>query len=544
MKKSLPIGMDSFEKVREGDYYYVDKTLMIREFLEMRDEAALIARPRRFGKTLNMTMLREFFDITKDSHSLFQGLAIMDTRYADGINTLPVIYVTFKDCKGQTPEELLIMLKRELAREYARYASILAKQLNPDTFSTKQFFKMVEILSDRDSSYPYLATALQDLCAVLCDYYKKKVILLIDGYDQPIMSSYEYGYHQELGTFFSNFYGSAMKGNEALGQALLTGVQRVAKESIFSQFNNPQVYTVGSRPYAEYFGLTQKEASALLQEYGLSLNEEVKNQYDGYRIGGISLYNPWSILNYAKSHFLDNYWLNTSANFLVKQALKNAGKNFWNTFDTLASGNESRVWLTLDTSYAERSNDYSLWGLLVNAGYLTIINRPGATEAIVKIPNDEVMSEFQLIVSELSGIDHMDLSHMFNCLIKKDMDEFFRIYENIVIACTSYMDAKENAYHMLFLGMCLSLRGTYCVTSNIESGYGRSDITMKSQKEGLPNIIVEFKLGDNLEQLKEEALQQILEQKYYIGLSGEIICVGLAHNKKKCSMSYKTLMMP
>ena len=167
MKKSLPIGMDSFEKVREGDYYYVDKTLMIREFLEMRDEAALIARPRRFGKTLNMTMLREFFDITKDSHSLFQGLAIMDTRYADGINTLPVIYVTFKDCKGQTPEELLIMLKRELAREYARYASILAKQLNPDTFSTKQFFKMVEILSDRDSSYPYLATALKDLCAVL-----------------------------------------------------------------------------------------------------------------------------------------------------------------------------------------------------------------------------------------------------------------------------------------------------------------------------------------------------------------------------------------
>ena len=181
-----------------------------------------------------------------------------------------------------------------------------------------------------------------------------------------------------------------MKGNDALEQALLTGVQRVAKESIFSQFNNPQVYTVASGQYAEYFGLTCEETEALLKEYGLTLNEEVRKQYDGYRIGGISLYNPWSILNYAKSHFLDNYWLNTSANFLVKAALKNAGRSFWDTFDQLASGGEAEVWLTLDTSYAERSNDYSLWGLLVNAGYLTLTKRLGPSTAIVKIPNGEV----------------------------------------------------------------------------------------------------------------------------------------------------------
>ena len=399
MKQYLPIGMDSFEKIREGNYYYVDKTLMIREFLETRDEAALIARPRRFGKTLNMTMLRDFFDITKDSRPLFKGLAIMDTEYADRINSLPVIYVTFKDCKGQTPEELLVMLKRELGREFARYAGILSAHLPSDTFSAKRFFNMTETLTDRSSSYPYIATALQDLCAVLLDYYKKKPILLIDEYDQPIMSSYEYGYHNELGTFFSNFYGSAMKGNDALEQALLTGVQRVAKESIFSQFNNPQVYTMASGQYAEYFGLTCEETEALLKEYGLTLNEEVRKQYDGYRIGGISLYNPWSILNYAKSHFLDNYWLNTSANFLVKSALKNAGHSFWDTFDQLASGGEAEVWLTLDTSYAERSNDYSLWGLLVNAGYLTLTKRLGPSTVIVKIPNGEVMSEFQLIVS-------------------------------------------------------------------------------------------------------------------------------------------------
>ena len=394
MKRKLPIGNDNFAEIRELGQYFVDKSLFIRDFLKWEDKVALITRPRRFGKSLNMTMLREFLDITKDSRVLFDGLKIMDTEYADQINSRPVVYYAFKNCKGATAAELLVMMKNELLKEYVRYGELLKGKLDESLYSTRQFCRMAENLMDKESGYPYIATAIQDLCAVLYAHYGKKPILLIDEYDQPIMSSYEYGYHEELSPFFSNLYGSAMKGNDELGQALLTGVQRVAKESIFSQFNNPQVYTVVREEYAPYFGLTKEECARLLTDCGRVLDEEVRKQYDGYMVGGVELYNPWSILNYAKTGFLDNYWVNTSANFLVRQALKNAGRSFWNTFDRLAAREEAEVWLTLDTSYAERASDYSLWGLLVNAGYLTVRRRTSANTAVVKVPNGEVMAEF------------------------------------------------------------------------------------------------------------------------------------------------------
>ena len=223
--------------------------------------------------------------------------------------------------------------------------------------------------------------------------------------------------------------------------------------------------------------------------------------------------------------------------------MSDADKNFWDSFDLLANGSEATVWLTLDTSYIERESNYSLWGLLVNAGYITMTAWIDGNSAVVKIPNDEVMSEFQVLITEISGINGQDLIRMFSCLMNKDMADFFMIYQDIVMSCTSYMDGKENAYHMLFLGMCITLRGTYKVTSNIEAGYGRSDITLIPLSANHVNVIVEFKQGENLEQLKKEALEQILEQKYYSGLKGEVVCVGLAHNKKRCDMAFKTIYM-
>ena len=398
---------------------------------------------------------------------------------------------------------------------------------------------MIENLRDFSAPAMSFVYALQDLTRALRNHYQIPPILLIDEYDQPIMSSYEYGYHDEVRDFFSNFYGSAMKGNTALGQALLTGVQRVAKESIFSQFNNPQVYTVVDFQYAEYFGLSEEETRGLLEYYGLSLDEPVKAMYDGYYMGGCHMYNPWSIICYAKKGRLDNYWVKTSANFLVKSALKKAGQNFWKTFDELIEGEEKEVFITLDTSFAERESLYSLWGLLVNAGYLTITQWKSAEISVVKIPNGEVMSEFQTLVSEIAGVDRMDLQQMFDALLKKDMERFIKIYEGIIISCTSYMDAKENAYHMMFLGMCISLKGLYRVTSNLESGYGRSDIRLEAQRAGYPHVIIELKQGENLEKLKKEALQQILDNRYYAGLAGEVICIGLAHDKKRCQMEYQ-----
>lgn len=540
-KKKLPIGNDEFREIREQGYYYIDKSLMIKDFIEMGDKVALIARPRRFGKTLGMTMVREFFDIMADSREIFDGLAIMQTPYARLVNSCPVIFLTLKNCKGASSAELIFTLKEELLREYLRFEKAVEEKLDHNSYDYENYQKTVNVLKDMDSSYIYLTTCLANLTRIAAACFKKNPILLIDEYDQPILSSYEYGFHDELGAFFSTFFGAALKGNQSLAQALLTGIQRVAKESIFSQLNNPKVYTVMSRQYASYFGLTVSETAQILSDYGLELNEDVRRMYNGYQFAGIEIYNPWSILNYVDNGFLDNYWAYTSSNYLIRQALTKANASFWQDFDSLAAGKETTVWLNLDTSYVERESNYSLWGLLVNAGYLTVLHRNDATSAVVRIPNDEVMSEILMIVTEISGLEGQRLSSMFSALLGGDIDRFLKLYQEAVISCTSYMDAKENAYHMLMLGMCMTLRGRYEVTSNLESGLGRSDITLKAMVSGNPHVIIEFKQGEKLETLADQALEQILDRQYYYGLKGKILCIGLAHNKKQCSIVHKIL---
>lgn len=238
---------------------------------------------------------------------------------------------------------------------------------------------------------------------------------------------------------------------------------------------------------------------------------------------------------------IDNYWVNTSSDYLVRKALESADRRFWEDFEKLIKGEAIPVWLTLETSYMERDSNYSLWGLLVNSGYLTAVTRVDANTAVVRIPNDEVMSEFQILISEISGVNGLDLQQMLSCLLKKDMGRFLELYRNIVISSTSYMDAKENAYHMMFLGMCITLRGAYEVTSNLEAGYGRSDITLRALSSKDMNVVVEFKQGENLEKLKEDALKQILDNRYYTRLTGDVLCVGIAHDKKRCDIAYKVI---
>ena len=541
--RKLPIGNDEFREIREQGYYYVDKSLLIRDFLETGDKVSLITRPRRFGKTLNMTMLREFFDIAGDSRELFRGLAVMDTQYAAQMNSRPVIYLSFRNCKGNTADFLARQIQTELAREYNRISEEIGSRLPPESYGTKQYRQMLELLGELNLPLKHMASGLAVLTQVLHEHYGIAPLLLIDEYDQPVISSYENGYHDKMGDFFSVFYGMALKGNPHLGSAFLTGIQRVAKESIFSQLNNLRVYTVFENRYAAYFGLTEEETGKLLSDYGLPLNQKVREMYDGYYFGQMRMYNPWSILNYADSGFLGKYWVNTSSNYLVRQALTKASRSFWDDFDILAGGGSTAVWLNLDTSYIERESNYSLWGLLVNAGYITAEKRIDADSAVVRIPNEEVMGEFLALVTEISGMEGQGLGEMFSCLIKKDIKRFLEIYQELVISCTSYMDGKENAYHMLFLGMCMSLRGSYQVESNLESGYGRSDIILKSRTSALPSVIIEFKQGKNIEQLKEKALQQIFDQKYYMGLTGEVLCIGLAHDKKRCAAAYK-MMQP
>ena len=265
------------------------------------------------------------------------------------------------------------------------------------------FYDMIDTLRDPKAPVPLWTNSIQLLTQVAKEIFGVPPILLIDEYDQPIMSSYEKNFHEQMGTFFSNLYGSAMKGNPALGQALLTGVQRVAKESIFSQFNNARVYTVLNPQYASYFGLTEAETEELLKAYGLSLNAAVRKEYDGYLFGGVEVYNPWSLLNYADLRVLDYYWVNTSSNAFIRKVLQQAEPRFWEDFDHLVLGEEVLVGLTLETSYIERDSSYSLWGLLVNSGYLTVKKRVDANTAVVKIPNNEVMSEFEVLIAEIAG---------------------------------------------------------------------------------------------------------------------------------------------
>lgn len=433
--KRLPIGNDEFREIREKDYYYIDKTMFISDFLAAGDKVTLIARPRRFGKTLNMTMMREFFDINKDSAHIFQGLKITDTEYSDQMNSRPVIYMSFRNCKGMDMDFLAYQIRVELSREFNRFAEIWGQGKQIKTYAVRQFRQMLELLENRDLAPKYMTTALADLTRVLHEHYKIPPLLIIDEYDQPIISSYEHRYHEEMGDFFSAFYGAGLKGNPDLGQAILTGIQRVAKESIFSQLNNPKIYTVMTERYSSYFGLTEAETGELLKYYGRTFDRQVKEMYNGYHFADQELYNPWSVLNYADSGYLDNYWVNTSSNFLIRQALELASKGFWNDFDKLAAGISTTVWLNLDTSYTERESNYSLWGLLVNAGYVTVEKRIDANSAVIRIPNEEVMSEFIVLVTELAGIESQGLREMFFALTHKNFEHFLEIYQNLVITC-------------------------------------------------------------------------------------------------------------
>jgi len=550
-RKVLPLGEDDFRTVIEEGYYYIDKTLMIKEFLDYKNKVALITRPRRFGKTLNMTMLRDFLDITQDSRKIFEGLAIMDTEYAERINSTPVVYLSLKNCIGKTALDLETSFAEEVYREYKKYGKHLADVDKKDS-DYSRFFKMLKILEyeceDEDKNehiqknLTFLQSSLSYLVEALHIFYGIRPIVLIDEYDNPIIEAHQQGFRKEFTGFYSTFLTIALKGNVHVAQALLTGIQRVAKESIFSKLNNIVVYSVLSERYATYFGLTEAETRMLLEDYGLELNDDVKAHYDGYQFSGIEMYNPWSILSYADEKKMKNYWLKTSTNALVHESVAAANREFYEDFERLIKNGEVEVRVNLEASFTELPETETLWGLFINAGYLTVIHEDFEFDLLtVKIPNKEINGEFQKIVGKYTGLSSQSLINMLVALTRGNMEEFFKIYQNLVLESTSYHDAKENAYHMLMLGMVMHLRELYEITSNIESGHGRSDIIMRSKEAKRPHIVLEFKQGEDVDKLKHVALKQIEENKYYAGLTGDVLCVGIAHDKKKCELVHKMI---
>lgn len=316
MRKTVGLGEDNFQTLIEENHFFIDKTLLIQDFLESDAKVALITRPRRFGKTLNMSMLANFLDITKNSKYLFQDMNIMQTSYANDINQYPVIFVSFKNAKGEK-KDAIKLLKKALFDEYKRFDFIYYHLSE----NSKEEYKMVweGLKNQKNTELTDINDCLQLLCQFLFEYYGKKVILLIDEYDTPFIEAHGHGYYDEVHSGLAAILTTSLKGNDYLKKAMLTGIQRIAKENIFSGLNNLSVYGVNHEKYAEYFGLLESETITFLEYFNLNFTKEVKKLYDGYRIGGIEIYNPWSISNYASEKKLDTYWKNSSNNVMVKK---------------------------------------------------------------------------------------------------------------------------------------------------------------------------------------------------------------------------------
>ena len=542
-KKALPIGISSYEKLISNDYYFVDKTLLIKDFLERKTQVTLITRPRRFGKTLTMSMIAEFFDITKDSKELFKSTKIMDTPYAKEMNQWPVIFISFANAK-EDKTTIVKYTKTQIQSEYIRY-DYLFKNLNE--LELNDYKTIIEglknknnnILTDVDNALEFLMTHLQK-------YYNKKVMVFIDEYDTPFVEAKVGGFYQEIKGGLTTLLRSSLKNSNALASAMLTGIQRVAKENVFSDLNNLLVCDVTNNHYSNYFGFTESETKGILEYYGLTLNEKVKEMYDGYKIGNTEIYNPWSILCYIDTQELISHWVNTSSNKMIRDAMKKADKKFNDGYEKLITDGYLETVVNLQTSFYETSNTESLWGLFVNAGYLTITKKINNKRYRIEIPNDEVREEFESLTSFYLNIEETTLDNLRQSLIDADENLFIETYQDILLKPSYYDLERENSYHMFLLGMCMYLENQYEVLSNHENGKGRYDITLKSKKESLPSYIIEFKYlnkeqikENELESLANQAVQQIKDNQYDHDLTGKIIYIGLAHHGKDVSIKWK-----
>ncbi len=541
-KKALPIGISNYEKIVLNNYYFVDKTLLIKDFLERKIQVTLITRPRRFGKTINMSMMSEFFDITKDSKELFKGTKIMGTPYAKEMNQWPTIFISFADAK-RNKKSIINTIKSELQNQWDKYNFVFE---NLSGFKKIRYDYLYKVLADLNGDLVGIDNALKFLMDQMQDYYKKEVMVFIDEYDTPFIESHVNNFYDDIVEGLSGLLHNSLKTSNGLKYAMLTGIQRVAKENTFSDLNNLLVCDVTDDRYSNYFGFTTDETKDLLEYYGLELNNEVKEMYDGYKIGATEIYNPWSILCYIDTQELISHWVNTSSNKMIRDAMKKADKKFNDGYEKLITDGYLETVVNLQTSFYETSNTESLWGLFVNAGYLTITKKINNKRYRIEIPNDEVREEFESLTSFYLNIEETTLDNLRQSLIDADENLFIETYQDILLKPSYYDLERENSYHMFLLGMCMYLENQYEVLSNHENGKGRYDITLKSKKESLPSYIIEFKYlnkeqikENELESLANQAVQQIKDNQYDHDLTGKIIYIGLAHHGKDVSIKWK-----
>lgn len=543
MRKAIPLGVVDYETLKNQNYFFIDKSMMIYDFLMRKSTVTLITRPRRFGKTINMSMMSSFFDITKDSKEIFKDTKIVETEYISEMNQYPTIFISFANAKNDK-WNVVKEIKLQLRKEYDRYAHVFEQKMT--VFEQNEYESLVQgLMTKNDGILDNIIDALSFLMERLEKYYHKKVMVFIDEYDTPFIEAHVGGYYEELRGGLSSLLHNALKTSTSLHYAMMTGIQRVAKENIFSDLNNLVVCTVKDPEYSQYFGFTEEETKQTLEYYDLSLNDEVRSMYDGYHFGEHDIYNPWSILNYASRKVLEPYWVNTSSNTMIKKAISSSDEAFERGYEELIRNGKLETTVKMDTSFFEVNNTENLWGLLVNAGYLTLHKTISIQDSlyIIKIPNQEVQLEFRKLTAYHLKATETDLTVLFNSLKCCRKEDFEDRYRKILLTLPSYHDLKdENSYHMMLLGMCAWLSNEYEVISNREVGKGRCDIILKSKKSQI-SYILEFKYTNDssvdLKQLAKSAIDQIDSRRYDSELSGTVIHIGLAHYQKNVEIEWQ-----
>ena len=542
MKKGIGVGIEDFKKIIEEDCYYFDKTNYIEELLKDRTEIKLFTRPRRFGKTLNMTTLKYFFDVknAEENRKLFKNLYIEKSEYFKEQGQYQVIFITMKDLKKNTWEQMNFAVKSLISNLYNEFEFIREKLNEKDLIEfEKIWFKKED--GDYDNS-------LRLLSEYLYNYYQKKVVLLIDEYDNPLIVANQNGYYKEAINFYRNLYSSALKTNSNLKMGVLTGIVQVAKEGIFSGLNNVITYNILGNDFETFFGLSEEEVENSLKYFELEYEiEEVKKWYDGYKFGDIEVYNPWSIINYLRTKKLQAYWVNTSDNALIYDNLKNSTVDVFNNLQTLFEGKEIKKEISPFFTFEELSKFDGIWQLMVYNGYLKISKKLSNDEYMIKIPNYEIQTFFKKGFIDKFLVSGNYFNPMMDALLDGDIEEFERRLQNIFLVNTSFYDLKgEKVYHSLFLGMLIWLRDKYEVKSNGERGHGRYDAMLVPLDKIKPAYLFEFKVSKTIKGLNakaEDALTQIKEKKYDAGLKelgiSKIYRIGIAFKGKNVKVKYE-----
>ena len=527
MNVRMPIGVDDFKELREN-YYFIDKTDFIRQLIDDHSKVTLITRPRRFGKTLTMSMLEYFFSIDKkeESKDLFHGLAVEKAglSYMKHRGVYPVIFISLKDGQSPSWEQMLNFFRLFLRRLYLQYAYLMKADTLDDCMK-EDYYRIV----NRQADQTEMAFALTRLMEIMQAYYGQPVILLLDEYDAPIQYAWDHGYYDQCIGFMRQFLSSALKTNRALNFAVLTGVLRVAKESIFSGLNNLSVCSVLTRKYSNILGFTPAETAVMAEDLGVEKKlPELRQWYDGYRFGTDDIYNPWSVINYMDNECTPMpYWVHTSGNYILKQLLSHADCLRIKELQGLLDGKTVTVSLNETVMYDQIEKDASaLYTLLLTTGYLTIESASPTTynRYSLRIPNEEIKQVYgQEILNTIAvGADRNTFDTLFDALFSGQEKDFEGRLQQILLRFASTYDTanKESFYHGFMLGIsALFLDKQYIVESNRESGYGRFDIAIFPKDTQKAGVILEFKAADKMDSLEEkagEALQQIQDKQYEV----------------------------